>query len=61
MTTLVKMPNHKQFKKRFGTEKPSEEFLINAYAEFIKSLRKVYPKANIICTFGNMDAVNEGS
>ena len=59
--SLVIQPEHEQFKKRFGTVKPSEEFMINAYADFISSLRKVYPKANIICALGNMDVVNTGS
>ncbi len=59
--SLVLKPEHEQFKKRFGNTKPSEDFIINAYADFIQSLRKVYPNANIICTLGNMDVVNEGS
>lgn len=59
--SLVVKPEHAQFKKRFGTTKPSEDFIIKAYADFIRSLRKVYPNANIICALGNMDAVNKGS
>ncbi|MFP5040065.1 SGNH/GDSL hydrolase family protein [Parasediminibacterium sp. JCM 36343] len=58
---LVNMPTHPQFKARFGTEKPSEEFIINAYANFIKSIRGKYPKATILCCLGNMDATREGS
>jgi hypothetical protein len=59
--SLVINPKHVQFKRRFGTTKPSEDFIINAYANFVSSLRKVYPKAKIICALGNMDAVNKGS
>ena len=60
-TWLVNLPDNNQFKKRFGTEKPSEEFLISAYADFISNLRNYYPKANIICSLGCMDASKEGS
>lgn len=59
--SLVNKPDHVQFKNRFDTTKPSEDFIINAYADFVSSLRKVYPKAKIICALGNMDAVNTGS
>lgn len=58
---LVNNPKHEQFKKRFGTTKPTEAFIINAYANFIKTLRNKYPKANIICCLGSMDATKEGS
>lgn len=58
---LVNMPDHEQFKSRFGTIKPSEAFIINAYKSFIQSIRSKYPKANIICCLGNMDATKEGS
>jgi hypothetical protein len=58
---LVNMPDHAQFKARFGTEKPSEDFIINAYKDFIQSIRSKYPTANIICCLGNMDATRQGS
>lgn len=58
---IINQPNNEQFKARFGTTKPSEEFIINAYANFIKSLRHKYAKAKIICCMGNMDATREGS
>jgi len=58
---LVNQPQHEQFKARFGTDKPSEEFIITAYKNFIQSLRSKYPKAEIICCLGNMDATKEGS
>ncbi|KQS36784.1 GDSL-type esterase/lipase family protein [Pedobacter sp. Leaf194] len=59
--SLVNMPLHAQFKKRFGNVKPNEEFLIKAYIDFIVSLRNVYPKAKIICALGNMDVVKKDS
>jgi len=58
---LVNQPENDQFKARFGSSKPSEEFIINAYANFLKTLRIKYPAANIICCLGNMDATKEGS
>lgn len=58
---LVNQSQHVEFKARFGKEKPTQEFIINAYANFIKTLRSKYPKANIICCLGNMDATKEGS
>lgn len=58
---LVNEPNHPQFKARFGTTKPTGEFFIKAYANFINTLRNKYPKAKIICCLGNMDATKEGS
>ena len=58
---IVNQPGHAEFKARFGTTKPSEEFIIQAYAAFIQSLRSRYRKAQIICCLGNMDATREGS
>ncbi|HKK81588.1 MAG TPA: SGNH/GDSL hydrolase family protein [Prolixibacteraceae bacterium] len=58
---LVNKPDHPSFKKYFGTEKPSEEFIINAYKDFVSKLRGKYPNAQIICTMGGMDATREGS
>jgi hypothetical protein len=58
---IVNMPNHDQFKRRFGTQKPNDEFIINAYKDFIASIRSKYPIAHIICALGNMDATKEGS
>jgi hypothetical protein len=58
---IVNMPNHDQFKRRFGTQKPNDEFIINAYRDFIASIRSKYPNAHIICALGNMDATKEGS
>jgi len=58
---LVNMPDHESFKHFFGTEKPSEEFIISAYRNFVSQLREHYPAAQIICTMGGMDATREGS
>ena len=58
---LVNLPEHKEFKKRFGDKAPNKEYLINAYQQFTANLRKQYPNANIICTLGSMDAAKEGS
>ncbi|MEO6733601.1 MAG: SGNH/GDSL hydrolase family protein [Ferruginibacter sp.] len=58
---LTNMPAHPQFKARFDSTKPSEEFVINAYKHFIQSLRIKYPTAQIICCLGSMDATREGS
>lgn len=53
---LVKQPEHAQFKARFGTTAPTDEQIISTYATFIKNLRSKYPKAQIICALGSMDA-----
>jgi len=58
---LVEKPDHAEFKHRFGTTKPSDEFIIRSYADFIHSLRLAYPDVPIICMLGNMDATREGS
>ena len=55
------MHDHEQFKNRFGTKEPEESYIIAAYNRFILSIREKYPKANIICTLGSMDATKEGS
>jgi hypothetical protein len=58
---LVKQPNHTEFKARFGTTAPTDAQLIKAYSDLIKSIRFKYPKAQIICALGNMDATQVGS
>ncbi|MEO6849223.1 MAG: SGNH/GDSL hydrolase family protein, partial [Mucilaginibacter sp.] len=58
---LVKKPDNLQFKARFGDKEPTEEQLIKAYKEFVKTIRGKYPKAQIICTLGSMDATKQGS
>jgi hypothetical protein len=58
---LVKLPNHEEYIKRFNKTPPTDNQLINAYQNFIQNLRNQYPKANIICTLGSMDAAKKDS
>ena len=58
---IVNIPEHPQFIEKFGKEKPSEEFIIDAYANFIQTIRKEYPNAHIIDMLGNMDITQEES
>lgn len=58
---LVNMPEHESFKQRFGTQKPSEDFIIESYRNFVKTIRSTYSNAQVICMLGNMDATREGS
>jgi hypothetical protein len=58
---IVTLPKNDQFKARFDTIPPTPEFIINAYANFVKSIRGKYPNAHIICILGSMDATKEGS
>lgn len=58
---IVNLPEHEEFKRRFGNEKPTKEQVINAYAKFIQKIREVYPKSAIICMLGNMDITSENS
>jgi hypothetical protein len=58
---LIKMPEHEQFKTRFGTTAPDENYIISSYKNFVMSIRKRYPDASIICSLGNMDATIDGS
>jgi hypothetical protein len=55
------MPEYDQFKKRFGSQPPSAEFIIASYRRFISNLRGHKPEAHIICVLGNMDATRPGS
>ena len=58
---LVNMPERAEFKERFGNVPPSDEFIINAYQQFVTNIRQHYPNANIICMLGSMDATKKGS
>ncbi|TVZ38185.1 GDSL-like lipase/acylhydrolase family protein [Alteromonadaceae bacterium 2753L.S.0a.02] len=40
---------------------PNDAHRIAAYQDFIAKIRKVYPKATVIATLGNMDATKQGS
>jgi hypothetical protein len=58
---IVKQPQNEQFKARFGTTPPTPEFIVNAYRNFVSSIRSKYPNAQIICALGSMDATRAGS
>ncbi len=58
---LVNMPDHNEFKHRFGTTAPDDEFIINSYRRFVSALRGHYPNARIICMLGNMDITAKDS
>jgi hypothetical protein len=58
---LVNQHDNDQFKVKFGTTPPTPEFVINAYQSFVKSVRAKYPKAQIVCILGSMDATRSGS
>lgn len=58
---LVNLKDNDQFKNRFGEEKPSDEFIIKSYSDFVKSIRSKYPKSSIICMLGNMDITQKDS
>ncbi|SHL95123.1 SGNH/GDSL hydrolase family protein [Mucilaginibacter sp. OK098] len=58
---LVNMHDNEQFKAKFGTTAPADDFIINAYRGFVKSVRAKYPKAQILCILGSMDATKTGS
>jgi lysophospholipase L1-like esterase len=58
---IVKIPDNAQFKEKFGTKPPTDEQIIKAYKEFVKTIRSKYPKARIICALGSMDATKQGA
>lgn len=58
---IVKMPDNEQFKIKFGTTPPSEEQIIQSYKNFIRTIRTVYPKSQIICMLGSMDITKKDS
>jgi hypothetical protein len=58
---LVKMPDNPEFKHRFGTTPPIPEKIVSAYSDMVKDIRAKYPKAQIICALGAMDATRDGS
>jgi hypothetical protein len=55
------MPERAEFKMNFGNKAPNDEYIINAYQQFVAGIRRHYPDAKIICALGNMDATKEGS
>ncbi|MCK5853494.1 electron transporter RnfD [bacterium] len=54
-------PEHPHFAEKFGNKKPGEDFIINAYIDFVNEVREHYPRAKIICSLGSMSAVKDGS
>lgn len=58
---IVEKPDYVEFNHRFGTQKPTEAFIVESYRKFIETVRKTYPNASIICALGSMDATREGS
>lgn len=58
---IVKLKDNPEFKARFGSEPPSDAYIINAYSNFIKSIRNKYALAPIVCILGSMDASKDGS
>jgi len=58
---IVKLPENEQYKRRFGTKKPDETKIIKEYSYFIKTIRKKYSDASIICLLGNMDITKKKS
>ena len=58
---LVRLPDNENFKIRFGENPPTEIEIISAYKTFVSKIRGHYPKSNIICMLGNMDATREES
>ena len=58
---IVNQPKNGEFIKKFGSQKPNEDFIVKSYQNFVKKIRTKYPKASIICVLGNMDATKEGS
>lgn len=58
---IVKIPDNPQFKERFGAKAPEADQITKAYRELVKNIRKKYPKAQILCILGSMDATKEGS
>ncbi len=58
---IVDMPDHEQFKNRFGHAAPTESQIVDAYVDFLRKIRGHYPDAEIICLLGNMDITRVGS
>lgn len=58
---IVTMPQNDQFKARFGSKAPDEFQIVNAYKDFVQTIRSAYPKVPIICMLGNMDITKKSS
>lgn len=58
--SVSNMPNHANFKARFGTRKPSDAYFVQAYQHFFSAIRSKYPSAMIIAVLGDMSAARSG-
>ncbi|MFK7776475.1 MAG: SGNH/GDSL hydrolase family protein [Saprospiraceae bacterium] len=58
---IVNLPELEEYKRRFGNQSPDEEYLIDAYKDFLSKIRNQYPNAHIICSLGCMDAAKDDS
>jgi hypothetical protein len=59
---LFNSPKSKEYLYRFeNNPKPNEEYIIQSYATFVKSIREKHPQAAIICMLGNLSITKEGS
>jgi len=58
--SIMRQSDSPEFKAKFGDTPPTDEFIIEAYHQFLFKIRNKYPNAQIICVLGSMDAVKEG-
>ncbi|MBZ4190909.1 SGNH/GDSL hydrolase family protein [Niabella beijingensis] len=58
---VIGNPESEAFRRWFGNNPPSADAIIRAYAGFIRSLRRHYPAAHIVCVLGNMGITRPGS
>ncbi|RYE36883.1 MAG: electron transporter RnfD [Sphingobacteriaceae bacterium] len=58
---ITQKPDHPEFKHRFGTQPPAAETIVLTYKKLVQNIRSKYPKAQIICALGSMDATQKGS
>lgn len=58
---VISQPEREEFKRRFGTHAPTDEYIVNAYQSFIRQLRTHYPPASIVCVLGSMGITRPGS
>jgi hypothetical protein len=58
---LVNKPQNEQFIRTFGSKKPTEDFIVRSYTNFVRAIRTKYPKISITCTLENMDTIKERS
>lgn len=57
---ITQKTDHPEFKHRFGSKAPSADSIVQTYNKFVQNIRSKYPKAQIICTLGSMDATQKG-